>query len=163
MRRDSDKALKPVDPRRHDEGSRHSSSEQLGGTGVVRVRKARVLVIDDEYRVRRFIASTLSTAQYHVLEVSSAEAALALLEQDPEFDVILCDMVMPQMTGAQLFDRLLSRHPQLIKRFAFVSAGSTHSRDDALLRSTHVRLLLKPFTPDELVNFVSEQLTRALR
>jgi hypothetical protein len=46
----------------------------------------------------------------------------------------------------------------LSRRFAFVSANSTCARGDALLRSRRVELLLKPFSPDELLAFVDRQL-----
>ncbi|MNC99454.1 hypothetical protein D3C83_177540 [compost metagenome] len=52
----------------------------------------------------------------------------------------------------------MHQHPLLARRFAFVSAGATCGAEDALLRSRAVRLLLKPFSPDELLDFVTEQL-----
>jgi CheY-like chemotaxis protein len=124
---------------------------------------SRLLVIDDEFRVRRVIANTLARARHQVLDVPSAVAALELLERDQDFDLILCDMMMPQMSGAQLFDRLVHQHPQLARRFAFVSAGASCGAEDALMRSRAVQLLLKPFSPDELLDFVTGQLALRTR
>jgi CheY-like chemotaxis protein len=122
---------------------------------------ARVLVVDDEYRVRFSIASTLAAVRCEVRQAGSAEDALEVLSRDRAFDLVLCDMMMPQMTGAELFDRLVREHPELARRFAFVSAGATNSLDEAVMRSKGVRLLLKPFTPQDLLAFVGEELSRA--
>lgn len=133
------------------------STESQGGRAGAS-RSARILVIDDEFRVRRVITKTLTRAQHRVVDVASAEAALDVLRADSDFDLILSDMVMPQMSGAQLFDRLLDERPELAKKFVFVSGGSASGSEAARLREKAVRLLLKPFTPDELLRFVAEQL-----
>jgi CheY-like chemotaxis protein len=132
-----------------------------GELSPLRAEATRVLVVDDEYRVRFSIASTLAAVRCEVRQAGSAEAALEVLSRDREFDLVLCDMMMPQMTGAELFDRLLHEHPRLARRFAFVSAGATNSFDEAVMRAKGVRLLLKPFTPEDLLAFVGEQLSRA--
>jgi CheY-like chemotaxis protein len=158
--------LKPVRDGELARAARAALARQLDGRATsdapaFPAENRRVLVVDDEYRVRFSIASTLSAVRCEVRQAGSAEAALEVLSSDREFDLVLCDMMMPQMTGAELFDHLLREHPHLARRFAFVSAGATNSIDEALMRSKGVRLLLKPFTPEDLLAFVGEQLSRA--
>ena len=144
---------------------RRALADRLDGTSRAessppRSESTRVLVVDDEYRVRFTIANTLTAVRCEVRQAGSAEAALEVLSSDPAFDLVLCDMMMPQMTGAELFDHLLREHPHLARRFAFVSAGATNSFDEAMMRSKGVRLLRKPFTPEDLLAFVREELSR---
>jgi two-component system, response regulator PdtaR len=157
--------LKPVRATDLVRVAERATTRDFGGGGLdgspLGPENRRVLVVDDEYRVRFSIANTLSTVRCEVRQAGSAEAALEVLSRDREFDLVLCDMMMPQMTGAELFDRLLHEHPHLARRFAFVSAGATNVGDEAAMRSKGVRLLLKPFTPEDLLAFVGEQLSHA--
>lgn len=124
---------------------------------------ARILIIDDEFRVRRLIAKTLAGERYQVVAAPSAEAALELLREDCRFDLILSDVVMPQMSGAELFEHVRGEHPELARKFAFVTAGPNSGGDAARLRAHAVEVLLKPFTPEELLAFVRTQLARLSR
>jgi hypothetical protein len=71
----------------------------LGGAAL----RGRVLVIDDEEGVGRVIQRILA-GTYVVMTDTSAAAALARLRRDPGFDVVLCDLMMPEMTGMELHD-----------------------------------------------------------
>jgi CheY-like chemotaxis protein len=56
--------------------------------------------------------------------VSSGREALSRLEQDSAFDAILCDLMMPDVSGIAVYHALRERHPELVERFAFMTGGA---------------------------------------
>jgi PAS domain S-box-containing protein len=109
----------------------------------------RVLVIDDEPMILRTVkrmlkGHTLSTA-------SSGEEALSLLSTG-QFDVILCDMMMPGLSGAQLYEQL---DPALRSRMVFMTGGSSSSETQAFLDRHAPRVVDKPFDAGDLERAVS--------
>src|SRR5262249_34259954 len=78
---------------------------------AIRAEPARVLVIDDEAQVGRAIRRTLEP-HHRVTWVGSPREALARLRSGERFDVILCDIIMPDMTGMELFEVLRSDYPE---------------------------------------------------
>jgi CheY-like chemotaxis protein len=61
---------------------------------------ARILVVDDDDDVRGVTATLLKTLGHEASEAASGEDALALLQQDPRFDLLMVDLLMPSMNGA---------------------------------------------------------------
>ena len=114
----------------------------------------RVLLVDDEEMVRRCTARCL--AGFEIVIASSGAEALAILSRDADFDVVLSDVMMPQMTGPELFEHCCERHPELAQRFVFAS-GDPESARLPLLRAVervgaeHVPTLLgKPSSREAL-------------
>ncbi|HMI93714.1 MAG TPA: response regulator, partial [Polyangiales bacterium] len=66
------------------------------------------------------------------------------------FDVILCDLMMPHMTGMELHAKLLRSHPEQAKRMVFMTAGAFTPRARAFLESVPNPRLEKPFDPQSL-------------
>jgi DNA-binding NtrC family response regulator len=64
--------------------------------------KVRVLIVDDEPHVLRFVASVLGKAEYEVATASGAEQALEIVNAERPFDLVVSDVVMPGMCGPQL-------------------------------------------------------------
>jgi DNA-binding NtrC family response regulator len=94
---------------------------------------------------------------YHVLEASGGEQALAIYKQHKkEIDLIVTDVVMPQMSGRELAQSLETLHPGI--KVLYMS-GYT---DDAIVRhgllEHEIAFLQKPFTPDALMRKVREVL-----
>ncbi len=116
------------------------------------VRQGRILVIDDEASVRDTIRRTLG-GDHDVVAVASGLEARTLLEIDVSFDVVLCAVLMPEMTGLQLFEWLEHRAPSLAERVVFVS-GVTLAPSSAL-KGTGPSELRKPFQPAELRQMVA--------
>lgn len=104
----------------------------------------RVLVIDDEPMIRRILTRALD-AQHAVTAVSSAEAALALVAEGRRFDVVFCDLVMPEMDGMQFYERLERMSPALAERVVFMSGGVFTSDARAFVDRLGARHLPKPF------------------
>jgi CheY-like chemotaxis protein len=115
----------------------------------------RVLLVDDEDMVRRCTARALT--DFEVVSVSSGAEALELLAEDNDFDAVLSDVMMPRMTGPQLFARCTQRYPALARRFVFASGNPEAARTElmqvvAATRAEHAPILLaKPSTREALV------------
>ena len=119
--------------------------------------RARVLVVDDEPSIRRVLAAFVER-HHDVVTRASGEAALELLQQDPNFDIVVCDCTMPGLGGVALHAQVSSIVPRLANRFLFCTGAilSTSTRD-ALERGGN-RILLKPFPPSELVDSIAARL-----
>tara|TARA_R110002096_G_scaffold77896_5_gene183231 strand:- start:8 stop:361 length:354 start_codon:yes stop_codon:yes gene_type:complete len=106
----------------------------------------RVLIIDDDHSMRVTTAASLEHCDTHM--VSSAREAIACLAT-MQFDVVVCDLVMPEMTGAELYAALPSDSP-LRDRFLFMTGGSLPVAIESFLALTSVKVLRKPFRVDDL-------------
>ena len=91
-----------------------SEGEDISGNDSSAEQSLRVLVVDDEAGVRQFLARVLTEAGHNVLTASGAREALALVEQARgEVDLVLSDLVMPGMSGAELGDFLAAKYPDV--------------------------------------------------
>jgi CheY-like chemotaxis protein len=109
-----------------------------------------VLVIDDEDMLRRAMERILVDAGHEVTGTSSARSALDTIKAGAVFDVILCDLMMPDMTGMEFFEKLLSANPSLARRVVFVSGGATTAQVGAFLASVPNEKIDKPFRSVQL-------------
>jgi PAS domain S-box-containing protein len=117
------------------------------------VRRARVLVVDDEPLVRRAVQRILSPP--HDVQVQSdGREALATLLGEGGYDLVLCDLMMPGMSGMELHRRVAERAPALAARFVFLTGGAfTPGARDFLQRVPNPRVE-KPFEPAALRELV---------
>jgi signal transduction histidine kinase/ActR/RegA family two-component response regulator len=120
-------------------------------------RGETVLVAEDDEQVRAVIRRVLARAGYNVLEARSGGEALAIAERHLDsIDLLMTDVVMPEMGGPELAAALKSRRPAL--RLLYMS-GYT---DDSMLRhgllEGDVSFIQKPLTPDLLLRRVRETL-----
>ena len=90
-------------------------------------RRAKVLLVDDEPSLRAVYPQVLAH-DYDVSVAASGREALAVLVDRPDFDVILCDLSMPDMDGPALYDALRFQAPQLLDRVLFCSGGLISAR-----------------------------------
>ncbi len=111
---------------------------------TVESSRARVLVVDDEPMVASAVARSLMS-EHHVTTVSSARAALELVRRGDRVDVLVCDLMMPEMTGMDLHAELARTAPQLRDRMIFLTGGAfTPVAEKFLLEVPNPRLE-KPF------------------
>ncbi len=106
----------------------------------------RVLVIDDEDLICRVFERVLR-GRHEVVGLTSARAALALLEKGEHFDAVFCDVLMPAMCAWDFYDRLLDLSPRLADRTVFLSAGAFTPRAAAFAEKHRSRLIEKPVDP----------------
>ncbi len=83
--------------------------------------RARVLVIDDEPAITQAI--TIALADHDVVAANDPHEALELL-RTARFEIVLCDLMMPHMTGMDLYADVARRDPELASRFLFVTGGT---------------------------------------
>ncbi|MCK6569800.1 ATP-binding protein [Myxococcota bacterium] len=109
----------------------------------------RVLVVDDEPRIAASI-SRLFAREMHVQGEASARRALARLGDDPMFDAVVCDLMMPEMGGIELYEEIRHRWPKLARRVVFLTGGAFTPEAAAFLEAVPNPVLSKPFDPEEL-------------
>jgi two-component system cell cycle response regulator CpdR len=127
---------------------------------VSSIRRALILVVDDEESVRELIADVLVGHGYEVEMATDGADALRLCEQG-RYDLILSDLRMPKMDGAAFYQALQAKYGPAMPRMIFVT-GQAHSLDYAgFLGMTAVPVLAKPFTVDELRKAVTQALGTA--
>ncbi|MBU1240253.1 PAS domain S-box protein, partial [Myxococcota bacterium] len=119
-------------------------------------RKARILIVDDEKSVRSLIVRILKT--HDTVEACSGEEAREILLADPDFDVILCDLMMPVISGMELHQWVRSHNPPLSQRFVFISGGAFTPKSREYLTTVSNVQLSKPFKPSELQEIIASML-----
>ncbi len=116
-----------------------------------------VLIVEDEEAVRRLLTQVLSMRGYRVLEASDGEEALALFGQrGRDIELVVTDVVMPKMSGAELAQRLVELRPEL--PLVFMSGYPDDHLSGVGALPAGQRFLRKPLTPDALASTVREAL-----
>lgn len=110
---------------------------------------SRVLLIDDEVRLGRVMAQLLAPKHDVHVETRAARALERLLAGE-DFDVVFCDLTMPDMSGMDFHEMLERRLPLLTRRTVFMTGGAFTPRALAFLERHADRVLTKPFTPQDM-------------
>jgi CheY-like chemotaxis protein len=103
-----------------------------------------VLVVDDEPLIGQSVARLL-TRHYDVSSTTDPREALARLWAGEAFDVILCDLLMPELSGMAFYDEVARIAPAQTSRMLFMTAGSVSPEAGAFLERHGVGQLAKPF------------------
>ena len=119
---------------------------------------AKILAVEDEALVRILIVETLSDVGHTVLEAPDGEAALAIVKETPDLDLIVTDVRMPKMDGFALAVNAHHVRPDLGILFMTGYSGT-----EVPPELPSVKVMQKPFDPDELVVAIAAMLggTRA--
>jgi CheY-like chemotaxis protein len=120
-------------------------------------RRARILAIDDDPHIGNAVRETLAR-EHDVVAVTSASEALRRLEGGEDFDLILCDVMMPMMTGIDLHEILRRARPELAARMVFLTGGAFTARARTFLSEVPNPRLEKPFDPKSLRSFIRQLL-----
>jgi len=117
--------------------------------------RARVVVVDDEPLVGRSIRRAL---RHHDVRVFSSgkEAIDALCSAEP-CDVVFCDLMMPEVSGMEVFGRVSERRPEIASRFVFMTGGAFTPQAREFLKQTHMVCLEKPFELHQIRDLVRER------
>ncbi len=107
--------------------------------------RARVLVVDDEPAIGVMMGRVLR--DHDVTVLTSASQAIELLVAGAQFDVILSDLMMPGMSGMELYDELKQRCPPVVERLVFVTGGAFTDAATNFLNQVPNERLEKPFDP----------------
>jgi signal transduction histidine kinase/CheY-like chemotaxis protein len=117
--------------------------------------RRRILLVDDEPALLRAVVRILEK-RHEVRTASDGQRALELLERDERFDLILCDLMMPGISGMKLHVLLRRSHPALAERMVFMTGGVFTDSAREFLASVPNRCLEKPFTADEIEGLIAE-------
>lgn len=115
----------------------------------------RVAVIDDEPEIGDIIRRTLRR-HYEVDVHLSAQEFFEALEDKQHYDVILCDLFMPQVSGRDVYDELVDNWPEQADRIVFMSGVSAGDAREQALQGLDVSMIEKPFQLDTLRNVVGD-------
>jgi CheY-like chemotaxis protein len=115
--------------------------------------RRRVLVVDDEALLLKAYRRMLGDA-HELVTTMGAQEALKVLEKDARFDVVLCDLQMPEMSGMELHAIVLERHPALADRFIFVTGGAFSGDARRFLEESVPAVIGKPFNVDDVLRMV---------
>jgi len=113
------------------------------------LHQGRVLVVDDEPAIGSAIRRALGH-EYEVRVATSAAEALRWVRGGERFDVIFCDLMMPERTGMDLYEDLRAEAPEYVDRVIFVSGGAFTDRTRAFLDSVPNPRIDKPFDVRDL-------------
>ncbi len=107
-------------------------------------RRGRILVIDDEPMLGTLISATLS-AEHEVVTTTRAQEALDRVSSGQRFDVVLCDLMMPDLTGMDLHGELARGAPDQAERMIFMTGGAFTVRAREFLDRVANLRIEKPF------------------
>ena len=121
-----------------------ASAEPLHSRGVVfNSVLAVVRGLGDEHAVERCL---------------QARVALELIRNSPPYDAILCDMMMPEMTGEQLYEAVLATDPEQARRIIFMTGGAFTEGTRQFLERVRNPQLTKPFKVEEVETLLASLL-----
>lgn len=111
-------------------------------------RNTRILVVDDTRTTRKVLARMLSIQQYAVVEAGSGQEALAILESNPDIQLVVSDYYMPDMDGFELARRIRRRHPDV--RVLGISSSTDRQTSAGFLKAGAHDFVSRPFVLEEL-------------
>jgi PAS domain S-box-containing protein len=125
-------------------------------SGALPISRRRVLVLDDEPAIRILLERALRSAGFEpVITASAAEAIERAM--DGEYAALLVDHKMPDMSGIDVFRRVVARRPEIARRFVIISGEVVNPTLESFAGSHGVALLAKPFDLDDLERVVRER------
>ena len=122
---------------------------------------ASVMVVDDEPSVGRAIKRVLR--DFQVVVESSGRDALARLVSGEHFDLVLCDLMMPEMSGMDLYEQVKARAPGYAASFIFMTGGAFTERARSFLLDVSNDRIDKPMEPTQLKKKVRERIEAGRR
>jgi PAS domain S-box-containing protein len=123
------------------------------------VARPRLLVVDDEPALTRVMERILRR-DHDVVAVNTGRDAVALLTSpgDAAFDLVLCDVMMPEVTGEEVYSEVCRQRPELGGRFLFMTGGAFTPHSRRFLDSLSVPVVDKPFDATALRALIATRL-----
>lgn len=115
-----------------------------------------ILVIDDEPLLQRTLQALLSSQGFDVTLAASSREGLDLALGPRPFDVILCDLMMPGLTGMDVHEAVLAARPEVAARMVFLTGGTFTARATEFLDRAAIAHVDKPFGLDTLLAVIEK-------
>lgn len=128
---------------------RHSAREEI--------QKARILIVDDEPNICRSLVRLLGR-NHEVASVTDARQALEQFIDGKDYDIVLCDIMMPEMTGVELYRETVRCAPQMAERMFFFTGGAFSSSSRAFVEQMKERCLEKPLDMKRIQQIIQDKL-----
>jgi signal transduction histidine kinase len=119
-------------------------------------RPARILVVDDDAAVARVVSRLL--AKHQVTVVDSGRKCIDLLAHEPDFDLVLCDLMMPDGGGVEVYEALEASRSPMVGRIVFMSGGAFSDRARDFLDRIDNPVVDKPLSREVLNALVTSAL-----
>lgn len=116
---------------------------------------ARILLIDDDPDIRFVAKLALKRGRHEVVAADSGRAALEFFDGGGKCDLVICDRMMPEMSGLQTLEELKRRPAALCVPFVFLTAKAQKNEIEEGLAMGARRYLTKPFEPSDLLQQVN--------
>jgi signal transduction histidine kinase/ActR/RegA family two-component response regulator len=133
-----------------------------GFTRVTTGSRKRILVIEDEPQIRQLFEDVIRTAGYDVQTAPNGRVALDLIDQQ-EFDLIITDVKMPEISGAEFYAALKRKGAALEQRLIFVTGDLMNADTMQFIESTGRAWLGKPFDIGAIARTISDCLNGVVR
>ncbi|MCP4599524.1 MAG: response regulator [Proteobacteria bacterium] len=137
-------------------------SSQMDNQATRKVISGRILIVDDEKMIRVSMGRMLSR-EHNVVLAESGREAMEILGKDTAFDLIICDIMMPDITGIDLYLWLQKQCPDLARWMVFMTGGAFTPKTIEFLSSTSNLQLEKPFDPKHLKTLIHNLLNPPTR
>jgi CheY-like chemotaxis protein len=118
------------------------------------IRKGRLLIVDDEPQIGNTLRLLLDP-DHEVVPVTSGREALERIKTDTAFDIIFCDLMMPEISGMDFYKALSQVAPQLVDRLVFMTGGVFSPKTNAFLDTISNTCIEKPFDISALLALIS--------
>ncbi|HEY5949692.1 MAG TPA: ATP-binding protein [Kofleriaceae bacterium] len=118
----------------------------------VAIARRRILIVDDDRPVAAAIAFELQG--HDVVVAESGREALELLRREKNYDLILCDLMMPEVTGMDVYESLRSTDPVLLQKFVLMTGGAFTAQGRKFLSEVDAPVIEKPFEAGKLLSMV---------
>lgn len=114
----------------------------------------RVLLLEDDEMFKSIITEFLESNYYEVVAVTNgAEGVRAVLKD--EFDVVICDMMMPKLPGDMFYTAVERMRPHLCRRFIFITGHRGNPKINDFIKQVKGTMLAKPFHMDDLLEAIA--------
>jgi two-component system NtrC family sensor kinase len=141
--------------------SAERSDTEASRTEPISSYRGRILVVDDEPALGKTIERFLA-AEHDVTVVTSAQLALQKINAGERFEAVLSDLMMPEMTGMELYNRLVLTAPDQATRMIFMTGGAFTPDAAIFLAQDSIRSIEKPFRPSKLRELLQTVLGMAI-
>jgi CheY-like chemotaxis protein len=112
-------------------------------------RRGHIRVVDDDALTARAVTRLLSS-QHDIVDVRSGRDAMERLTSGERYDLVLCDLEMPEMTGMDLHEEVERAGLEVAERMIFMTGGAVTDRAVAFVTKLRDRVFEKPFDPRAL-------------